>query len=354
MPSCAAADPAQAKRMVLGHRPLRLPRQQRGRSARHVAGRQRRCLGRGRVSGVRPRSRAPCAFPATHRLRRRSRRRAGPGGRAHLAKLAKDEGWDLEAVLNNDIVGGNTTPGDKLQLKDRVRVFSEGVPSAATPEQARRIRAIGGENDSPSRQLARAMEDIGANLFSELRPCALSDAWIINRPDRYLRGGDHSSFNHEGFAAVRLTEWREDYNHQHQNVVRPPAGSNEPVLGDLIEFVDFSYVAKVARLNAAALPPWRVLPASPARSPSITPSWTTARPSTGIPPPAKSTHYELLWRDTIAFDWQYAAVHPSCCRRRTPFTSPCPCPKTTSSSACARSTPPVTAAWWSYRRPGAT
>ncbi len=64
-------------------------------------------------------------------------------GSAHLAKLAKDEGWDLEAVLNNDIVGGNTTPGDTLQLKDRVRVFSEGVPQAATPEEARRIRASG-------------------------------------------------------------------------------------------------------------------------------------------------------------------------------------------------------------------
>ena len=144
-------------------------------------------------------------------------------GSSHLAKLAKDEGWDLEAVLNNDIVGGNTTPGDKLQLKDRVRVFSEGVPTAATPEQARRIRAIGGENDSPSRQIARALEEISAAYFPSSSRAPF-DAWIVNRPDRYIRGGDHSSFNQEGFAAVRITEWREDYNHQHQTVVRPPGG----------------------------------------------------------------------------------------------------------------------------------
>src|ERR1700722_18145852 len=88
-------------------------------------------------------------------------------GSGHLAKLAKDEGWDLEAALNNDIVGGNTTPGDTLQLKDRVRVFSEGVPQAATSEEARRIRALGKENDSPSRELARAIEETARTYFSK-------------------------------------------------------------------------------------------------------------------------------------------------------------------------------------------
>jgi hypothetical protein len=230
-------------------------------------------------------------------------------GSAHLAHLAKEEGWDLEAVLNNDIVGGNTTPGDKLQLKDRVRVFAEGVPTAATPEQARRIRALGGENDSPSRQVARALEEIGAAYFPGSGPAPF-DAWIVNRPDRYGRGGDHSSFNHEGFAAVRLTEWREDYNHQHQTVVRPPAGSGDPVLGDLIEFVDFSYVAKVARLNAAALATLASSPGQPAKV-----AIDTARLENGTtfhwePAPGKVDHYDLLWRDTIAFDWQYFQAIP--------------------------------------------
>ena len=230
-------------------------------------------------------------------------------GSAHLAKLAKDEGWDLEAVLNNDIVGGNTTPGDKFQLRDRVRVFAEGVPSAATPEQSRRIRAVGGEDDSPSRQIARALEEIGTAYFPSSSATPL-DAWIVNRPDRYLRGGDHSSFNQQGFAAVRLTEWREDYNHQHQTVVRPPAGSSDPVRGDLIEFVDFSYVAKVARLNAAALATWASSPGEPAKVAIDNSKLDNNTTFHWEPAPGKVDHYELLWRDTIAFDWQYIEPVP--------------------------------------------
>ena len=184
-------------------------------------------------------------------------------GSAHLAHLAREEGWQLEAVLNNDIVGGNTTPGDMLQLKDRVRVFSEGVPVAATPEQARRIRGLGEENDSPSRQLARAVADTAHTYFASTTESAFL-AFPVDRPDRYGRGGDHSSFNREGFAAVRFTEWREDFHHQHQNVVHPTQGSSDPILGDLPEFVDFNYVAKVARLNAAVLATLAASPGEPA------------------------------------------------------------------------------------------
>ncbi len=230
-------------------------------------------------------------------------------GSAHLAHLAKEKGWNLEAVLNNDIVGGNTTPGDTLQLKDRVRVFSEGVPSAATPEESRTLRAIGAENDSPSRQLARAMDEIGAAYFPASGPTPF-DAWIVTRPDRYLRGGDHSSFNHEGFAAVRLTEWREDYNHQHQNIVRPPAGSADPVKGDLLDFVDFAYVAKVARLNAATLATLASSPGRPAKVSIDTKSLENGATFTWNPAPGPVDHYELLWRDTIAFEWQYVLNVP--------------------------------------------
>jgi hypothetical protein len=121
-------------------------------------------------------------------------------GSAHLAHLAKEQGWDLQAVLNNDIVGGNTTLGDTLQRKDIVRVFSEGVPSAATPAQQRRIRALGKENDSPSRELARAIEDVDHTYFPASGTTPFK-AFLVSRSDRYLRGGDHSSFNREGFAA---------------------------------------------------------------------------------------------------------------------------------------------------------
>jgi len=231
----------------------------------------------------------------------------GLNGSAHLAKLAKSEGWQLEAVLNNDIVGGNTTPGDTLQLKDRVRVFSEGVPAAATPDQARRIRALGKENDSPSRELARAVADTARTYFWSPNVQPFS-AFLVFRPDRYLRGGDHTSFNREGFAAVRFTEWREDYNHQHQDIVLPPAGSSDPILGDLIQFVDFNYVASVARLNAAALATLASSPGEPGNVAIVTTKlengttlhWDAPAGGQG------NIHYEVVWRETTAPDWQFA------------------------------------------------
>jgi Peptidase family M28 len=231
----------------------------------------------------------------------------GLNGSSHLAKLARSEGWQLEAVLNNDIVGGNTTPGDTLQLKDRVRVFSEGVPLVATPEQARRIRALGEENDSPSRQLARAIADTAGTYF----PPAVGPpftAFLVFRPDRYLRGGDHTSFNREGFAAVRFTEWREDYNHQHQNVVMPPAGSGDPVLGDLIQFVDFNYVANVARLNATTLATLASSPGEPTQVKFLARKLENGTTLQWEPPLGASAniHYELLWRETSAPDWEFA------------------------------------------------
>ncbi|MGB6688185.1 MAG: M28 family metallopeptidase [Terracidiphilus sp.] len=232
-------------------------------------------------------------------------------GSEHLAHLAREQGWQLEAVLNNDIVGGNTTPGDALQLKDRVRVFSEGLPAAATPEEIRRIRGYGEENDSPSRALGRAIADTARTYFPASGPNARLDAFsafLVFRPDRYGRGGDHSSFNREGFAAVRFTEWREDYNHQHQNVVYPPAGSNAPILGDLPQFVDFKYVAKVARLNAATLATLASAPGEPQKvtmetNKQVTDTTLHWDPPDGAP---ANIHYELLWRETTAPDWQFS------------------------------------------------
>jgi Zn-dependent M28 family amino/carboxypeptidase len=223
-------------------------------------------------------------------------------GSAHLAHLAREEGWQLEAVLNNDIVGGNTTPGDMLQLKDRVRVFSEGVPVAAAPEQARRIRGLGEESDSPSRQLARAIADVARTYCA---PPSGFTALLVSRPDRYGRGGDHTSFNREGFAAVRFTEWREDFNHQHQDIVMPAPGSSEPVLGDLAEFVDFKYVAKVARLNAAALATLAASPGEPSKVTIETQKLENGTTLLWESAPAKVDHYEVSWRETTEPDWEY-------------------------------------------------
>jgi hypothetical protein len=243
-------------------------------------------------------------FPATVVFVAVAGEEQGLIGSAHLAHLAKEQGWQLEAVLNDDIVGGNTTPGDMLQRKDRARVFSEGVPVAATPEQARRIRALGGENDSPSRQVARAMGDTARTYFPAAGDAPFS-AFLVSRPDRYLRGGDHSSFNREGFAAVRLTEWREDYNHQHQNVVHPAAGSSDPVFGDLLEFVDFNYVAKVARLNAATLATLAASPGQPAKMEILTEKLENGTTLRWQPAPGAVAHYEIVWRETTAPDWQF-------------------------------------------------
>src|SRR5580692_9760951 len=161
-------------------------------------------------------------------------------GSHHFAKMAKEQGWNVEAVLNNDIVGG-----DKSAQQDHsvVRVFSEGLPAAATEQEIRRIRGLGGENDSGSRQLARYVADVARAYDVAVKPM------LIFRLDRYLRGGDHYSFNQEGFTAVRFTEFREDFHHQHQDV----RTENGIEYGDVPKFVDFDYVAKVARLNAATL-----------------------------------------------------------------------------------------------------
>jgi hypothetical protein len=217
----------------------------------------------------------------------------GLNGSTHFAKMAKQEGWQLEGVLNNDIVGGNTTPGDTLQNKNWVRVFSEGIPAAATDADMRRIKATGGENDSTSRELARYIHAVSETYdFGQFTP------QLIFRRDRYLRGGDHSAFNEQGFAAVRFTEYREDYNHQHQNV----RTENGIEYGDLPKFVDFDYVANVARLNAATLASLASSPAPPADVRLLTKQLENDSKIEWNPAPG-ATAYEVLWRKTTDGDF---------------------------------------------------
>src|SRR5215467_11189394 len=123
--------------------------------------------------------------------------------------MAKHQGCNSEVVLNNDIVGGDRSPGQDASV---VRIFSEGLPAAANDTEVRRIRMLGGESDSSSRELARYIADLGRTYEVGVKPL------LIFRLDRFLRGGDHYSFNQQGFAAVRFTEFRENFNHQHQNV----------------------------------------------------------------------------------------------------------------------------------------
>ena len=129
---------------------------------------------------------------------------------------------------------------------------------------------------------------------------------MIFRADRYLRGGDHTSFNLEGFPAVRLTEWRENFEHQHQNVrVEKDSLGNGVQYGDLLQYVDFKYVASVARLNAATLATLAAAPDLPQNVRILTAELDNNTQLTWEAPvgaPA-STTYEVVWRDTSAATW---------------------------------------------------
>jgi Zn-dependent M28 family amino/carboxypeptidase len=215
----------------------------------------------------------------------------GLNGSKHFAQMARQQGWNLEAVLNNDIVGGDRSPQQDATV---VRVFSEGLPAAATEAETRRIRALGGESDSSSRELARYVADVG-RTYPGVKPV------LVFRLDRFLRGGDHYSFNVQGFAAVRLTELREDYNHQHQNV----RTENGIEYGDLAKFVNFDYVAQVARLNAATLASLASAPAPPAKVKMLTRDLVNNTTLTWEPA-AGAAGYEVVWRATSAPDWEHA------------------------------------------------
>ncbi|MFZ0954638.1 MAG: M28 family metallopeptidase, partial [Candidatus Sulfotelmatobacter sp.] len=232
-------------------------------------------------------------FPATIIFLTVAGEEQGLNGSRHFAKMAKDQGWNIEAVLNNDIVGG-----DKSAEQDHsvVRVFSEGLPAAATEQDVRRIRALGGENDSGSRQLARYIADVGRSYDVGVKPI------LVFRLDRYLRGGDHYSFNQQGFAAVRFTEFREDFHHQHQNV----RTENGIEYGDLAKFVDFDYVAHVARLNAATLASLASAPAPPANVHLLTKDLENNSTLTWeASPGGRAAEYEVLWRATTSPEWEH-------------------------------------------------
>lgn len=217
-------------------------------------------------------------------------------GSKHFAEFAKAQGWQIEAVLNNDIVGGDQSPGQDSKV---VRVFSESIPDGATEEQLRMIRALGGENDSPSRELARYIAQTARTYQLEVSPL------LEFRRDRYLRGGDHISFNETGFPAVRFTEFQENFTRQHQNV----RTENGIEYGDLPKFVNFDYVANVARVNAAALAALAAAPGPP-RNVRIetkklvndsTLIWDAAADG-------RTTGYEVLWRATSAPDWEHSEM----------------------------------------------
>jgi Peptidase family M28 len=231
-------------------------------------------------------------FPATIVFLTVAGEEQGLNGSRHFANMAKEQGWDLEAVLNNDIVGGDKSAEQDHSL---VRVFSEGVPIAATEQDVRRIRGLGGESDSGSRQVARYIAEVGRTYDAGVKPM------LVFRLDRYLRGGDHSAFNQQGFSAVRLTEFREDFHHQHQNV----RNENGIEYGDVPKFVDYDYVAHVARLNAATLASLATAPNPPRNVHILTKDLENDSTLTWEASPG-AVGYEVLWRATTSPVWEHA------------------------------------------------
>jgi len=223
------------------------------------------------------------------------------GARMH-AQDALDAGKDIVAVLNNDTVGDPTGVLEGQDGSKEIRVFSEGLPATMiTMDEAeignavRWKRLYGTESDSSSRQLARYIADV-ANLHkTTVQPR------LIHRPDRFLRGGDHTPFNELGFAAIRFCETYENYDHQHQDV-RIEDGKQ---FGDLPEFVDENYLAEVTRLNALTLVHLTNAPSAPENTRVIIAELTndtTLRWDASPEPDVAG--YEIVWRETTAAEWE--------------------------------------------------
>ena len=214
-------------------------------------------------------------------------------GSTYFAEQARQKNWNIEGMLTNDIIG-SSTGGNGVHDPSTVRVFSEGVPTNETPEEARTRISVGGENDSPARQLGRFIKEAGERYVPGMR------VWHIYRRDRYLRGGDHIPFLERGYAAVRFSETNENYNHQHQNV----RVENGVQYGDLPEFDDYRYIAQVARVNAAALASLALAPARPKDVRILTRQLTN---DTELQWAANTepdlAGYEIVWRDTTAAAW---------------------------------------------------
>jgi len=216
-------------------------------------------------------------------------------GSGYLADKAKKQNWNIDAMLNNDIMGSNNSNETNIIDNTKVRVFSEAFSTQDTGRAFQNIRNLGLENDGKARQLARYVKEIGERYVDNL------EVVMIYRNDRFLRGGDHSPFVQRGYAAVRITEMNENYNHQHQDL-RTDKGI---VYGDLAEFMDFEYLRKNTGINLATLASLAKAPSQPQNvlvevrnlSNSTTLNWKT-------PKSGKPKGYYVLMRETVSPVWQ--------------------------------------------------
>jgi hypothetical protein len=216
-------------------------------------------------------------------------------GAEHWAEQAKQKQLNIAGMFTNDIIGSSRDEHGKVDDK-QVRLFAEGLPAEKELNDANRLLVqTGGENDSLSRQLARHVKEQGERYVQDFK------VNVIQRRDRYLRGGDHMPFLERGYAALRFTEPAEDFNHQHQNV----RSENGVKIGDLPEYNDYRYIAQVARVNAAALATLALAPAAPrkvqVRTAQLENDTALLWQANAEPDLAG---YRIVWRETGAAQWQ--------------------------------------------------
>ncbi|KAF8063190.1 hypothetical protein FPV67DRAFT_232237 [Lyophyllum atratum] len=215
-------------------------------------------------------------------------------GSDFLAKTLKAAGADVQGMLNNDIVG-SSTGDDGTKAPNDIRMFAQGIPPTETLAQVTSRVSVGAENDAPARQLGRFVAEVSQNHATDM------NVHITYRPDRYLRGGDHLSFLKQGFPAVRFTEPHENFDHQHQDI----RVENGKQFGDLIEFVDFDFVARVARVNGAALWSLAQAPGTPTGVALDTAVLTNNSTLKWTADPAADGGYEIVWRATDEPFWSH-------------------------------------------------
>ena len=220
-------------------------------------------------------------------------------GSGHLADVAQKRNWDVAAMFTNDIIG-SPTADNGVKDPHTIRVFAQGIPpKKELSDYDRMLLRTGGENDTPPRELAREI------MFTAKKYDTDMNVMMIYRNDRYLRGGDHMPFLAKGYPAVRFTEPHEDFRHQHQDV-RTESGVQ---YGDLPQFVDYSYVARVTAVNATALAEMANAPARP-KNPGMDVSKLTNN-TTLVWDANKEPDlagYRIVWRRTSAPDWQHSVV----------------------------------------------
>ena len=235
-------------------------------------------------------------FPATIIFMAVTGEEHGLYGARHMAAIAKNENWNIVAMLNNDMIGNSSSGETILNDNMRVRVFSEGVPAYETEQMAALRRYTSGENDGKARQLARYIKEIGERYVDQLT------VTLVFRNDRFGRGGDHSPFCEQGFTAVRICEFNENYSRTH----KIPAVVNGIQEGDLPEYVDYEYIRKNTGINLATVTNLALAPYEPANCGIVVSGLTNKTtlkweiPSGG----KKPSGYYILIRETWQPLWE--------------------------------------------------